>query len=255
MSSKLQILSGRAPLGAAFCYCYTSTHFYGNPPSRTASLATKQRRPTASAPLFSPRNTAVAVASALPAALCRCGNPGRSHDASRHCASPLSTLRLDTLLLLLVPVEAGALLRVVDPQVAAAQRHLANSRVCLHSALEIGEVGVGEAARPASVAVHGHANVGDVLQVAEQAVQVRVRRLVGDVTNVQRRRGLRRRRRAAAGRAGLLPGVPVLNVDAATVPERLVALLEGALGGSLGGEGDETEATGRVLSADRRMQS
>lgn len=137
----------------------------------------------------------------------------------------------------------------------------------LHGAdgrLDVGEVGVGEAAGPARVAVDGDADVGHVVELAEHAVQLGVGRLVGDVANVERVGGLGGLAAALAERAALLAGGAVvvvvvsgakgsvagvvaglrlahLHVDAAAVPEGLVRFGHGGLGRCRVVKGDKGE--------------
>ena len=131
----------------------------------------------------------------------------------------------------------GAGLSVVATQPAAAELDLVELLDGLDGAFDVVEVGVREATRPARRAVDGDPDVLDVLQRLEHGVEVRVRRLVRDVTDEYRRRRLLSATPSAFRRRLLTR----LHVDAAAVPERPVGALDGALGGFLIREPDEAE--------------
>lgn len=130
--------------------------------------------------------------------------------------------------------EACGLSGKIDPQLASRERNVCESLLCLCRRLNISEVCVGEATGPSRGAVDGNTDVLDVVQVLENTVQLRVRRLVGDVANVQR-----------SCRTNALPAVIFLPLastnaaahsDAATVPKRVVGSSNGGVPLTLLGE-------------------
>ena len=134
-------------------------------------------------------------------------------------------------------------LGVVAAQPAAAELGLVEDLEGLLGVLDGEEVGVGEAARPAGGAVDRDADVLEVLQLLEDGVEVRVRGLVRDVADVDRRR----RRPDFPGHL-LARRVARPHVDAAAVPERLVGALDRAVHGHLVREPDETETARPIVS-------
>jgi len=90
----------------------------------------------------------------------------------------------------------------------------------LDRGLEIREVSVSKPARPARGAIDGNANVDDVVEVAEEAIELRIGGLVGDVANVKSSGGVIDPG-AALGSDVLLLGSRGTE-DPASVPERAI---------------------------------
>lgn len=105
-----------------------------------------------------------------------------------------------------------------------------------------------ETTRPASVAVDCDTDIDDVVQALEHGIEVRIRRLVGDIADVQRRGRLQVLRPVGSLSSGLFR-LAMVHVDAAAVPERLVRMLNGLVSSLLFRERNETESSGLLLAS------
>ena len=116
----------------------------------------------------------------------------------------------------------------VNPQLSAVDHLFFQKLPRLLGALDVDEVGVGEAAGLACTAVDGDTNVGDVLDVAEEVVKVLVGHLEGHVADEEDIAGrvVRRLGTASGGGSNLVE----LDDEVAALEDLHVEALDGGLG-------------------------
>lgn len=129
----------------------------------------------------------------------------------------------------------GRVSGVIQPQLAATNRHTRELFPGRSAGLDISKVGMRKATWPTSGTVNGDAHIGHVLQLTENPVQLSIGRLVGDVANVQRLGGLSN---SPGTRGGL--SRTFRHLDTAAMPERVVGALDGLVPRVLGVEPDKT---------------